>query len=220
MRDTQRQKLYDAEHFAPEGRHFKSVGEMQTYVDNLIGQRWFQARWGRPRITVTPGYRRRRGGATTTWVGYDIKMPVWTRFERYLLHEVAHCLCMDMLHGPQYAATLLALVKHQMGDEAAAKLKEGYRAKRVKHRVALPKPNPAKVRTKKAVVEKLRAEQRRPVGRSEAREAAAAIRRAAATGVFGPGGCKPRTHALATARALEAHADRPVQVSRNAAGGR
>lgn len=203
-RDAQRQKVYDAEGVLDSmGKKLPTVPEMQEYADRLMFTAWFQRRWGRRSIVVRPGYRRRRGAA----VGRQIRMPKWTRYESYVLHEIAHVLTQrndEPFHGPRFCAVLLALVEHQMGKEAAQALRESFRKHKVRHRCPGAVPPPTKpVVTKKAIVAKLLAEQSKPPTLQERKQAAALIRRAAKSGVFGPGSSKPRVHALATARALD-----------------
>lgn len=139
-RDTQRQRVYDAERASRvRGREFASVDEIQRYVDALTKRAWFISRWGHKRIKVTDGRSRRRGGSTWT----QIKMPTWTRYEMYVLHEVAHTVMPVGLapHGPEYAGVLVTMVRLAMGTVAAAMLRDAMRERRVRVRMTNAKPN-------------------------------------------------------------------------------
>jgi len=144
-RDTQRQKVYNAENFLQRrGPRYETVAEMQVYVDKLVASAWFRRRWPRTAgggIEVRDGRGRSRACATTDWAQRIIKMPRWSRSKSVVLHEVAHH-CADEAHGVrdvaahgwQFAATLLELVTHEMGVEAGKGLKESYKAKKVRHK--------------------------------------------------------------------------------------
>lgn len=58
--------------------------------------------------TVSDGRGRRRGGGSK----YKIKLPRWTRFPAYVLHECAHGTKPreDEAHGPEFVATLIELL--------------------------------------------------------------------------------------------------------------
>lgn len=206
-RDNQRKRLYDAE-FAVRsfgtgaGRRLETVPEVQAYVNAILGSRWFKARWGVRSIPVLDGRGRRSACAE----GSRIKMPLWARNEMVTLHEVAHVLTPGKYadHGPEFAGVLLALIRQFMGPEAAASLRESFRGHRVKsNTAAVPSPR-YRVESRTAREKAVRAVAARPPSPMRASEAAEAIRKAARNGWFGPAGSKPRQHALATARALEA----------------
>lgn len=147
-RDSQRSKLYQAENILSGcGLLFDTTGEIQAYVDHLVGLRWFQRRWPLSSIEVRDGRGRtsacgaayRRGGA---YCGY-IKMPRWSRTEPVVLHEIAHCCArVDGLrngaiyaaHGWQFARVLLELVRHRMGDDDWSTLRDSFRESHVRYK--------------------------------------------------------------------------------------
>lgn len=99
---------------------------------------------------------------------------------------------------------LLFLTKTVMGQAAYDNLLADFRKNKVRRtNKMLPAASSHKVVTKAARAARTRAVAERPTGVSERREAASVIRRAGKDGLYGPSGCKPRTHALATARLLE-----------------
>ena len=136
-RDTQRQRLYNAEQamgFLGDGpgKRMETVAEMQSFVDALLRSRWFKARWGVwGRIEVRDG----RGRSSAAAFGqHQIRVPRWARSELVVLHEVAHCLTPRgyASHGPEFAGVFVALVRQVMGPAAAASLRDSFRSYRVR----------------------------------------------------------------------------------------
>lgn len=131
-RDNQRSRLYKAEDHPsiPKGQAFKTVKEMQNYVDALLGSQWFKARWGKHAIEVRDGRGRQSACA---WFNV-VKMPCYFRNEKVLLHEVAHTLTPHRFaaHGPEFARTYLTLVQHCIGPATGAALKASFRGSQVK----------------------------------------------------------------------------------------
>jgi putative metallohydrolase (TIGR04338 family) len=130
-RDSQRARLYRAEAEVDPGRSIPTVSLLQAYVDELVGNRWFEDRWGARVFEVRPGHGHRRATADDHGV---LQMPRWARTELILLHEVAHCLapagCAP--HGPQYAGVLVCLVRRRMGLAAAQALEDAFVRQRVR----------------------------------------------------------------------------------------
>jgi putative metallohydrolase (TIGR04338 family) len=131
-RDSQRQKLYDAEDVLARSPDYQTVEECQAFIDGVLRSRWFQSRWGQRRIFVGPGRGQRRAIAFSTRL-VQLEMPKWSRQRQVLLHELAHCLIPDNLaaHGREFAGVYLFLVRQVMGDEAWATLQSSFRAHRV-----------------------------------------------------------------------------------------
>lgn len=187
-----------------------SVAATQEYVDAVLAAAWFQRRWGRRAIRVLAG----RGSHANMSLLGGVSITVsqhHRRSEAVILHEIAHILIGGGYapHGPEFAGVLLTLVRHQMGAEHAKDLRESFR----KHRVrATTKAVPAPRRQVVPVAEQQAAAKREAARhgashlspRAQRTAAAAIIRGEVKAGLFGPAGSKPRTHALATARALEA----------------
>jgi putative metallohydrolase (TIGR04338 family) len=102
-----------------------SVGQMQAYVDAILGSPWLQCHFGSrllDPITVLGGKGQRQ--ATAHCFMSTIKMPKGSRSKFIVLHEVAHILT-DRLygqdvteaHGPQFATVEMMLVNHFLGAE-------------------------------------------------------------------------------------------------------
>lgn len=165
-RDTQRQKVYNAQsvliekdltsvigarilHSAPK---VKSTGNVtitacQAYVDNIAGRAWFQRRWGTRRFTML---HKVHGQANYGGDG-RITLPPWARNEVIILHEMAHSLIPAdaAWHGPEFASILLFLVERVLGKDAKAMLLAEFRTRRVR-RWSPAVPSPALDRAKAA----------------------------------------------------------------------
>lgn len=158
VRDSQRQKVYDAEKvIRRQGRSFSSIEEMQTYCDRLTGSAWFSRRWSVTKIVVQRG---REG--TSAWANAMrriINMPTWAWTEDVVLHEISHILTERKYgkvaaHGREFARTYLELVRHQMGKEHGDRLRDSFR----QHKVKFTKPRaPMTPEQREAAAERLAA---------------------------------------------------------------
>lgn len=231
-RDTQKKRVYDAEDALPSfaskaaerllrnGPKVASTGNLsieacQAYVDHVTSSAWFQTRWGKRAFTVR---HKVYGKATGGW--NRVTLPPWARTEHIILHEIAHSLVPDSCadHGPEFAATLLTLVRYAMGAEHAATLRASYKEHRVRYRsgmASVPKPGSKPVvpraeqerkKREAAAAEKQRAAAARkrrlndPDGRASAVDL---LKVAIEEGWYGPPGTPARRQALATLRTLE-----------------
>jgi hypothetical protein len=159
-RDTQRAKLYRAEHASGlRGEVFPSLMHVTDYVNRLRTSAWFKRTFGAHYIRVGDG----RGGVNARAVGRStIQLPLWARHEFTVLHEIAHLVRpvegwakgtaglsitrggVEYLgrpaeethawHGPQFAHTFLMLVRHKMGTEAERTLKAAFREHGVRYK--------------------------------------------------------------------------------------
>jgi putative metallohydrolase (TIGR04338 family) len=186
-RDSQRQKLYDAEkvlrghqsaaakRLLDGGPKVRTTGNVsieacQQYVDHVTSSAAFQRRFGKQHVSVN---HKSSGAATGSSAG--IYLPPGGRNEAVILHEVAHALHDRLLtgyeaqcgphsawHGPVFAAMLLTLVEVQVGKEAAKALRASFSEHRVKYRPGLPfMPKPTKAVETRAEAAKKAAERRR-----------------------------------------------------------
>lgn len=121
--------------------YYPSVESTQDYVNAVLASAWFRRRWGHRRIPIQHSH----GNGSAAWGDGSISLSVThRRWEATILHEVAHILTPHPYahHGPEFAGILLALVKHVMGVESAATLRESFRANRVRYSMkAVPKPD-------------------------------------------------------------------------------
>lgn len=162
MRDSQRQRLYDAEHVVegildrahlaptvdfygsslvlPAERKFGDLEGVQRYVDGVLALNWVKDTW--PRAQYPISIRRRKGDqrAHYEWVTSTIAVPDhgrgrFTMREHYILHEVAHHLNDDRReasHGPAFAGIMLRLVTELIGPEAGLLLTDAFTKHSVK----------------------------------------------------------------------------------------
>lgn len=207
-RDSKKSALYDAEQtaFGQHGRWAAefTLAEAQAWLDKFMAQRWFKQRWQVGKVEVLAG----RGLRGTAYYR-AMTLGVNARNRTVILHELAHILVdrepgVHAHHGPEFAATFLLLVRHEFGAETANRLRAEYVKRRVRHQWSEVRrearyevPTQAEEREKRAAKAKV------PPSLRERQEAAEVLREAVSAGHFGPAGSKPRTHALATARALE-----------------
>jgi putative metallohydrolase (TIGR04338 family) len=150
QRDTQRQRVYDAE-TAAFGRDSEemTLAECQAFVDKCLSSAWLRKRFPRAAepVEVRDGRSRRRAGygpgAMYLVLGSPrivtrpniITMPRWTRSKWQLLHELAHHLSRhEPAHGWQFAECYLYLVRVFLGRGREEMLKEQFKAHRVRFR--------------------------------------------------------------------------------------
>lgn len=126
-RDAQRQRVYKAERrffgspLAPKelSRRIEAVPDVQKYVDDLVRNPKFRARFTQTGITVHDGRGRRAAGG---WVG-NITLPSWARSVGVILHEVAHGLASNG-HGGDFCRVFADLIEI-VTDRHTAMLFEG-----------------------------------------------------------------------------------------------
>jgi putative metallohydrolase (TIGR04338 family) len=133
---------------------FDSLKDVQDWVDKICKSRWFKNRYPRHAyqenksqflinkgqgIKVLDGRGRTRANGSTR--GF-IKLPVWTRSELHILHEIAHVVTsrytvnnrkLPAFHGRDFCANYLSLVRHFLGKEAGKELKACFKKSRVKY---------------------------------------------------------------------------------------
>ena len=152
MRDSQRGKVYAAENVWrhalltepnwPEPQ-YRTVSEVQARVDEILRRAYIQKRYGNRiarGVRVTDGRGSRSARAMTDWGGKSISMPVWSRKDSVIIHELCHHFAgLHAKHSWQFAAIMLDTVRHLMGKEAALALKAQYKAHRVRYTPPRPK---------------------------------------------------------------------------------
>jgi putative metallohydrolase (TIGR04338 family) len=141
-RDQQRKRLYAAEKVLQgTTKRFANVGEMEAYVLRVSRYKVLQNRFGEHflrNVAVKDGRgRSRAGGWAGGWAG-GITMPLWSREELIVLHELAHTITMRLCgsgvagHGWQYANVYLQLVKTVLGQEKHDILKASFKKHKVR----------------------------------------------------------------------------------------
>jgi len=146
-RDTQRKRLYEAEHAAwlevcqadPKLNALnkdRTIEEAQKIVHGLADRKRI-----RDRYPISPLHRVQvdrgiNGGVARRW-NWSISLGVWARRTHYvILHEVAHLLAPGGVaaHGWEFAEANLFLWRQVYGVEAAKTLEASYRRHRVRYR--------------------------------------------------------------------------------------
>lgn len=149
QRDSQRQKVYDAERIAFE-HDFKlqkryDVGGIegaQAIVDKVFASQFMLAKYkpAKPSPTVVAGVGQRRRGCYR-YSTNEIHLPEWARQNWYVLHEVAHALTPTAKgrdgqapHGQKFAECYLLLVRLYMGRHYSDRLEAAFKTKNVKYK--------------------------------------------------------------------------------------
>lgn len=211
VRDSRRQKLYDAQREIPDNSTnvLGSVEQTQAFVDKVLSERWFKARWRMGGVEVGAG----RGAAATSWHGQRrITVGPKARNPLIVLHELAHQIIERATpdgrrmaaHGPEFAYLNLWLYEKVCGRDKANELRAAYVRHGVKYRTGasvIPQPR-FEVPSQAAAREEKKAAANRPLKTQERRDAAEVIRVAVKRGEFGAAGSKARIAALAVARKL------------------
>ena len=109
----------------PQQRAFADLDEVREYVVRVCAAQGIRA----------PKVRHRRGAARAHYEQPGvIALPEgedWAMREAVVLHELAHHVCGTMDHGPAFTASMLGLVEHELGAEAALVLSTAYLANQV-----------------------------------------------------------------------------------------
>jgi putative metallohydrolase (TIGR04338 family) len=217
VRDTQRSKVYAAEakfrslNLQPQlfaDAKFNDIWLCQNYVNRILDQQWFRARFGERQITVDYG---RNGGMA--YGSRKITLGVWARQPIVILHEIAHCVAPSQTrHGAEFAGIFLFLVKQVYGAEAAKQLRACYKEARVKtSNKALPKPVKVLTAKQKIALSKKKSleaarqrkiEESKPLDFAETRQLEKLLKRAVAANQLGEPGSIKRRQALAIGRSL------------------
>jgi putative metallohydrolase (TIGR04338 family) len=128
-------QLYAAEAatIADAGLRWARLRDAQRYLDELLGSEWFAGCW--PDLLRCTIERRGSGSVWSTCQALDgrgarsrpsegvILVADGALRQAVVLHELAHLLAPPGAgHGPVFARTLLALVRHEMGFFAYADL--------------------------------------------------------------------------------------------------
>lgn len=133
MRDSQRSKVYAAERVVVDQAGISRiyyVDDIKIFIDNFCSKVWFKRRFGLRSIQVKDGRGKRRasGGGNT------ITMPIWSRNQLFILHEVAHCLAPSGCHHNwEFVKTYLDLVYYVLGEDTYKILREKFKKHRVKY---------------------------------------------------------------------------------------
>ncbi len=138
-RDSQRQRVYDAEKLIPDfssGHRLETMEEIEAYVAMMLSHEWFRRHFRSigDHIDVSDGRGSRRAKAFCTQ--NRMSFPKWARSRMNVIHEVTHMVVSDAVsaHGWQFCATYLDLTRHFMGEERYKQLREAFRTKKVRYK--------------------------------------------------------------------------------------
>jgi putative metallohydrolase (TIGR04338 family) len=168
LRDSQRAKVYKAENAAfahsplSSAPTLPSIPDIEIYIAKVWSSKRVQALFASPSEASRPprvgdGRGRRSACAFTN----EIRMPLSTRREWVVLHELAHVINrrgseIVAGHGWEFCATYLQLVLYMMGREHHDALKREFKARRVQFTEPRKKRS-LTLEQKTALAERLRA---------------------------------------------------------------
>lgn len=146
-RDMQRARVYRAQLQIERHRHdraqFPDLASVEAYIVKVCSRKRIQDAYPRAVEVANGRLVLKDGGGTRSayarWSFYDgavINLPLWSRNELVILHELAHAIVADrhsrQAHGWEFCAGLLTLVLHVRGREEHDKLKAAFKANRVR----------------------------------------------------------------------------------------
>lgn len=139
-RDSQRQKVYDAENLYQQiypSRTFKSLEEIHQWIVKISNRKWFQKRFLYFKINIRNlKIHKGRVDGRAYWRVRDgnVVLPKWAWNEIVVLHELAHGLNINAKphHGNRFCRVFLCLVKHVIGQKEAKYLRRCFRFKKAK----------------------------------------------------------------------------------------
>lgn len=138
-RDSQRQRVYDAERraFALDTGLILDIHELRAWVAEVVASEWWHKRYPHIKEIIVGDGRGRRSacGFLRFWDSRgQIKMPRRFRFKWLTLHEIAHVITPDhhSFHGVEFVRNLLLLIERFLGQGNAELLREEMMAGRVK----------------------------------------------------------------------------------------
>ena len=145
LRDTQRSKIYKAEHvLGPHtlGNQYETVTDCHKFIMSVMERRTFQRWFPSAAPTLCRGLEVRPGrGARHAFASspFAITLPRWARNEPVMIHELCHLVVHHEFprkeiawHGWQFCQTYLKIVGDVLGPEAHRTLTASFKENRVK----------------------------------------------------------------------------------------
>lgn len=136
IRDAQRSKVYESERNIPLGNELPTLEEMYRYASEIMATDWWKKHYPNvTKIVIKDGRRRKRPCGFRGALGeVVIKMPKASRYQRILLHEIAHGIKPgDPWHGKEFCGVYLMLLFQFMGNDCAQKLIDEFILRGVKY---------------------------------------------------------------------------------------
>lgn len=135
-KDSQRQKVYDAEQVL--GLYSTALTEKQilALVKKVTTSAYVVRHYGQKTVTVSFLAYNRKFACATPW-NNTIELPVgWARTDFTTIHELAHVYAgSDAQHGWLFCIVYIDLVRKFIGADAAAALKASFRRHKVRFSV-------------------------------------------------------------------------------------
>lgn len=162
MRDSQRKRVYTAEHVLMNyAKPLPTVKDVERFIKKQMERKAILKRYphANKETAVADGRGCKRALAHGT---RKISIPIWARNDWVVIHEMAHIINArenwwpKAAHGWEYCSIYLDLVRFIMGVEAHDALKASFK----KHKVKYKKPKSRKPLTpeqKAALAERLKA---------------------------------------------------------------
>lgn len=135
---NQQARLYEAEGTVPHGRPFRTLEEVQSFVDDLRERPW----WPDSIARVEVGPARESGNCSVGWWEPEkfagrVEMLKCHMYELAVLHELAHVIAAAVhrsnAHCPHFARTYLELVYWVMGSDTYLKLWDRFESHGIVH---------------------------------------------------------------------------------------
>ena len=141
-RDNQRKKVYRAENEAfnnkPYILKFDDLKQVDKFLKRIFKSKWFQKKFPNfKNFIVKYGRSRTRACGWSSGDCAKMKLPVWTRNNWIVLHELSHGLVFqggNAFHDMEYCKVYLELVKKWIGKDAANDLKVSFKKHLVKYK--------------------------------------------------------------------------------------
>ena len=169
-RDSQRQRVYDAETLLAKspvlqgwGRMLPTVEDCTVYAEKVLADKWVRTWWpevadwaldvqdGRSRRSASGRLHRARPFRLNEEGDVaQLKFPKPTRWEQIVLHEIAHCIASPQekaAHGREFVAVYLKLTQRFRGPAIAARLRRCFRKTGAKWYALRPGTRPDRVGT-------------------------------------------------------------------------
>ena len=139
MKDMQRQRLYNSEAVLRTfAKPLIEIRDIEKYVERILNRQSVLRRWPDLNQNIRVLKPRRGQRRALAYGSRAISLPLWSRNEAIVIHEVAHTIVSRVYrreviasHGWQFAMVMLILVKSMMGKEAHDALRQSYKDHKV-----------------------------------------------------------------------------------------
>lgn len=162
MRDSQRSKLYRSENCLRDfEQKFSSFDETIKYARKVLASKWFLNNFSLAIPLQMSGVKLELGAPNRIQsIASKIHKKIIfanSHFDQStVLHEITHLVTdCKQSHGREFAKNYLKMVKHFMGQEAHAKLKETFKKNSVKYALRRQRKNQPTQEQKQILIERM-----------------------------------------------------------------